>query len=214
MGDFAVLAKPPTINNAPWVYSVVLAMGLANIVMLVFFARRDRTEARLRRERLLGMQLGTALRENGRTEEILAALEGNLDSLDSYIADRLAAASSLIQRHARGQHARRVALDLQATVDVVGNSPGEPRARARRAREHALTKFVRASLSRMLEEHSVLGLWYGNPEKSSRAELCQTLYAARRNAIRVSRCPDAAQVAAWLDCKVTAAQSKWSWYSP
>jgi len=48
--------------------------------------------------------------------------------------------------------------------------------RADRTKDHTLTRLYRLVLEALESEHTVLGLWFGDPETAKRAELCQCFW--------------------------------------
>jgi hypothetical protein len=177
--DFAVLLAPASsAASNPSIYWAIGALAVGNICTLLLFAAVDARAA----QRAAAAEAARAAKGGfpaGRGAvvdeyDLAAALEGRLDQLDDLIADHASRAAADIQRIARGcSNRKRGPMGSSCAAGVGGAAVGAMPAVAApglrgawrwrggdRSREHVATRLLRAVLTSLKNDRTLLGLFF------------------------------------------------------
>lgn len=154
--EAAVILADVDFEANPYIYWTVVGMALACGVTVALCGLRDYMDMRRDWEA-----------KAERQERVAKALEARLDAFDDFVAARAEAAATMLQKVTRGKQAR------DKTQPLFTELRGDRRA----GREHLVTKLWRQVVSAVESDHSVLGLWFGDPGEQRRAELTQIFWS-------------------------------------
>jgi len=155
------------ILDNPVIYGLVIGMSIACALTVAIFCAKDHAESKERKMRLAAEAQAELAASQQAIERQAQAIEARLDNLDAFVGEHLHGAAVTIQRFARGRVARKRMAKIVAYTAGIGKGTGD----------HSLTKVFRDIRERLLADHTLFGLWYGDAEESKRSELCQIFWS-------------------------------------